>query len=103
MARPEGFEPPTNGFGSRYSIQLSYGRVLMGFPGAGRKPIRIAKARDRHYSARRFAALRNDESVSSDPAGERARAAGLLCPASPKSLRQHADLRSAACVSPPRW
>lgn len=28
MVRPEGFEPPTNGFGSHYSIRLSYGRIL---------------------------------------------------------------------------
>ena len=28
MARPEGLEPPTTWFEARYSIQLSYGRVI---------------------------------------------------------------------------
>jgi hypothetical protein len=30
VVRPEGFEPPTNGFGSHYSIRLSYGRMPRG-------------------------------------------------------------------------
>ncbi len=30
MARLEGFEPPTNGFGSHYSIRLSYRRIAHG-------------------------------------------------------------------------
>jgi hypothetical protein len=40
LARPEGFEPPTNGFGSHYSIRLSYGRELRIVPdrGVAREP-----------------------------------------------------------------
>lgn len=36
MARLEGFEPPTNGFGSHYSIRLSYRRVARGEVRRGR-------------------------------------------------------------------
>ena len=45
MARPEGFEPPTNGFGSHYSIRLSYGRIAMENPAGGRGARILAQRR----------------------------------------------------------
>ncbi len=42
MVRPEGFEPPTNGFGSHYSIRLSYGRILKSWPHHRRAGVGIA-------------------------------------------------------------
>lgn len=45
MARPEGFEPPTNGFGSHYSIRLSYGRVVY--------RLALGTCRDEHQDTRK--------------------------------------------------
>lgn len=38
MARLEGFEPPTNGFGSHYSIRLSYRRIVCGMGWREQRP-----------------------------------------------------------------
>lgn len=59
MARPEGFEPPTNGFGSHYSIRLSYGRMSvdtsLGLGVWARRGRSIAElGAGAHVGARRF-------------------------------------------------
>lgn len=46
MVRPEGFEPPTNGFGSHYSIRLSYERVVSCSPGRRCWPPNAVVARE---------------------------------------------------------
>lgn len=57
MVRPEGFEPPTNGFGSHYSIRLSYERVVSCSPGRRCGPPYVLMAREEHSSGKRGAGL----------------------------------------------
>lgn len=58
MVRPEGFEPPTNGFGSHYSIRLSYERVVSCVPPGRLMGPRTAKAaREEHSIRKRRAGL----------------------------------------------
>ncbi len=52
MARPEGFEPPTNGFGSHYSIRLSYGRVVCGALAGATRGVR-ARAKGKYSGVER--------------------------------------------------
>lgn len=67
LVRPEGFEPPTNGFGSHYSIRLSYERLAahyartagvrvmgLGDTGPG-QPRRHSRCNDTGLSARAVA------------------------------------------------
>lgn len=75
LVRPEGFEPPTNGFGSHYSIRLSYERLaahyartagmrVMGPGGAGPGgPRRHSRRHDTGLSARAVAGSQPDAQV----------------------------------------
>lgn len=75
LVRPEGFEPPTNGFGSHYSIRLSYERLaahyartagmrVMGPGGAGPgEPRRHSRRHDTGLSARAVGGSQPDAQV----------------------------------------
>lgn len=77
MVRPEGFEPPTNGFGSHYSIRLSYERVVSCVPGRRCWPPDALVAREEHSSGKRRAGLPPVQTPA--PATPAAGLGGILC------------------------